>query len=367
MSEPTNSTISKSLGFFDYWLENRKKQFKNNYKELNPDLNNKEISAILTKDKRNIKQTPYIITAPSNPSYNFSSLIDNQGNPAELTDVKHFLDDYYNNNPKVTSGTVVDPNLSRDYVFFKNTPTFDEVFNGIIHANDFSAQEAKIKSILGEGYNPKKVYKELMQIRYDNRLSPNYKVDEGDLGMFQGHENIRKGKGMNSILHKVDKEKLLQLFNDVAYNDQQSENQDIAYAKKGKKLMPKRNVKKCGFGDSLRPAAKAASGLLPIVGTYQDYKTFKENPTWSNAGWLATSALGDVLTLTGVGAGAGAALKATKAARLANATADAANTIRKTSNVLDSMADAGKTLNKSIDLTQKARVGNDLINNYTNA
>lgn len=54
----------------------------------------------------------------------------------------------------------------------------------------------------------------------------------------------------------------------------------------------------------------AAMGMIPIVGTYQDYKKFRDNPTWGNFGWLAASAIGDALFFTG----AGAALKGIKAA-----------------------------------------------------
>lgn len=55
----------------------------------------------------------------------------------------------------------------------------------------------------------------------------------------------------------------------------------------------------------------AAMGMIPIVGTYQDYKKFRDNPTWGNFGWLAASAIGDALFFTG----AGAALKGIKAAK----------------------------------------------------
>ena len=73
-------------------------------------------------------------------------------------------------------------------------------------------------------------------------------------------------------------------------------------------------------------------------------KAFKENPTWGNAGWLALSALGDALTFTGIGAGAGTAIKAGRAARAANAAYDTVNAVRRTGNTLDAMADAGKAV-----------------------
>jgi hypothetical protein len=134
-------------------------------------------------------------------------------------------------------------------------------------------------------------------------------------------------------------------------------NDGTAYAKKGKKLIPKQKVGKFQnpsgplrskwdkANEYAAPVAKAASSFIPLVGTYQDYKAFKENPTWGNAGWLALSALGDALTLSGVGAGAGAAIKAGRAARVANAAYDTVNAVRRAGNALDTMADAGKAIN----------------------
>lgn len=67
-------------------------------------------------------------------------------------------------------------------------------------------------------------------------------------------------------------------------------------------------IPRCQAGATIKDAA---IGMIPIVGTYQDYKKFRDNPTWGNFGWLAASALGDALFFTG----AGAALKGIKAAR----------------------------------------------------
>lgn len=69
-------------------------------------------------------------------------------------------------------------------------------------------------------------------------------------------------------------------------------------------------IPRCQAGATIKDAA---IGIIPIVGTYQDYKKFRDNPTWGNFGWLAASALGDALFFTG----AGAALKGIKAARAA--------------------------------------------------
>lgn len=151
-------------------------------------------------------------------------------------------------------------------------------------------------------------------------------------------------------------------------------NSSTAFVKKGSKLVPKQKVGKFQnpsgplrskldkANEYAAPVAKAASSFIPLVGTYQDYKAFKENPTWGNAGWLALSALGDALTLSGIGAGAGTAIKAGRAARAANAAYDTVNAIRRTGDALDTMADAGK----AVDAAQKAKTSYDLINSYSN-
>lgn len=171
------------------------------------------------------------------------------------------------------------------------------------------------------------------------------------------------------------------LYNLISKNDNSNNNinplllnDDISYAKQGKKLIQKQTIGKFQnpagplrakwdkVNEYASPVAKAASSFIPLVGTYQDYKTFKENPTWGNAGWLALSALGDALTLTGVGAGAGTAIKAGRAARVANAAYDTVNAVRRTGDALDTMADAGK----AVDAVQKVKTSYDLTNSYIN-
>lgn len=118
------------------------------------------------------------------------------------------------------------------------------------------------------------------------------------------------------------------------------------------------------FKQKMLNAGKAASGFLPIVGTYQEFKNFKENPSWSNAGWLALSAASDALTLTGIGAGAGAAIKAGKAARIANKTADVVSAARKT-NAASNLAKTYNVANNLIDGTVKTRTGNNVIQQFS--
>lgn len=60
-----------------------------------------------------------------------------------------------------------------------------------------------------------------------------------------------------------------------------------------------------GWGD----AAKDAAGFLPIVGTLVDAYDFYKDPSWENAGWLAASALSDLVGARAAVKGARAAVK----------------------------------------------------------
>lgn len=60
-----------------------------------------------------------------------------------------------------------------------------------------------------------------------------------------------------------------------------------------------------GWGD----AAKDAAGFLPIVGTLVDAYDFHKDPSWENAGWLAASALSDLVGARAAVKGARAAVK----------------------------------------------------------
>lgn len=66
--------------------------------------------------------------------------------------------------------------------------------------------------------------------------------------------------------------------------------------------------------------------LLPVYGTVQSGKRFFKDPSWRGAGEFALDLVGDAALLTGVGAGAGAALKAAKAAKAAGVVAKTAKT-----------------------------------------
>ena len=66
--------------------------------------------------------------------------------------------------------------------------------------------------------------------------------------------------------------------------------------------------------------------LIPIYGTVQSGKRFFKNPSWKSAAEFGLDLFGDAALLTGVGAGAGAALKAAKVAKATGAVAKTAKT-----------------------------------------
>ena len=69
-------------------------------------------------------------------------------------------------------------------------------------------------------------------------------------------------------------------------------------------------------------------GLLPGVGTYQDYKEFEKNPNWKTGLSLGVSALGDAAMLTGAGALIKGISAANKARKILGTAGKAANVAR---------------------------------------
>lgn len=116
----------------------------------------------------------------------------------------------------------------------------------MVHAatNEYQIQQAAINEILGGSLyyktrtsnykdkyldDPSEVYSRLMQFRYDNKLTPNYKVTKKDL------ERWRKSKTVNgqNLINRYDDDVLLKLFNDVAMNNTDYSS-DVLFAANGK-------------------------------------------------------------------------------------------------------------------------------------
>lgn len=67
-------------------------------------------------------------------------------------------------------------------------------------------------------------------------------------------------------------------------------------------------------GTVLKTAGEIGKRLIPVYGTYLDWKDFAENPTFRNGALAAVSTVGDALTIFGVGSGIKAGVTAAKAA-----------------------------------------------------
>ena len=104
----------------------------------------------------------------------------------------------------------------------------------------------------------------------------------------------------------------------------------LKYAKGGKTCpaceAKKVEMKACGGKKAPKKYDGGWMELLPIYGTIQSGKRFFKDPSWRGAGEFALDLVGDAALLTGVGAGAGAALKAAKAAKAAGVVAKTAKT-----------------------------------------
>ena len=83
-------------------------------------------------------------------------------------------------------------------------------------------------------------------------------------------------------------------------------------------------------GGTVNPVLDAASYMIPIYGTYRSIKDAIAEPTWQNIGLAGASALGDALTVFGVGAGIKGGVAAARAGKVASSLSKAANTAHAT-------------------------------------
>ena len=95
----------------------------------------------------------------------------------------------------------------------------------------------KNKGIYNESYwdQDVEIYARLMQFRKDNNINPN------QIWTKQQIQDLRKNNNIKDydLLNRYDDDFLLFLFNDIAQNNQQN-NQDLFYAKNGNKLISKK-------------------------------------------------------------------------------------------------------------------------------
>jgi hypothetical protein len=102
--------------------------------------------------------------------------------------------------------------------------------------------------------------------------------------------------------------------------------------------------------------------MIPIVGTVKDVQNFIKNPNGANFGSMMLSGVGDLLTMTGIGAGPGMALKAIK-------TVDKLNDVKKISKSIRTLPGfhlkglaSGSVLEKSVSKSGKIHI--NAINDY---
>ena len=97
---------------------------------------------------------------------------------------------------------------------------------------------------------------------------------------------------------------------------------NLKYAKGGKTCPDcapnKVEIKKCGGKKAKKHQEGGMAELLPGVGTYYSGRRFFNNPSWKGAGEFGLNLAGDLLLLSGVGSGAGAAVKAANYANKAS-------------------------------------------------
>lgn len=92
-------------------------------------------------------------------------------------------------------------------------------------------------------------------------------------------------------------------------------------------------------GGTVNPVLGAASYMIPIYGTYRSIKDAIAEPTWQNIGLAGASALGDALTVFGVGAGIKSGVAGARAAKAARTLAKAADAAHATASNIARISD----------------------------
>lgn len=92
-------------------------------------------------------------------------------------------------------------------------------------------------------------------------------------------------------------------------------------------------------GGTVNPVLDAASYMIPIYGTYRSIKDAIAEPTWQNIGLAGASALGDALTVFGVGAGIKSGVAGARAAKAARTLAKAADAAHATASNIARISD----------------------------
>ena len=102
------------------------------------------------------------------------------------------------------------------------------------YENEFSSEQFEYLN------HPSEVYSRLMQFRINNNIDPNKTWSIQDIQQLRQDKNTKD----DNLINLYSDEFIQKLFNDVAYNNLNSNNQDTYYAKKGGYLSPVQRFKK---------------------------------------------------------------------------------------------------------------------------
>lgn len=225
-----NSQDNESIKWLANWLNNRRKQLYNNIIDTNTKVGYTYSKYNNKKDIRddgfdvettNYWNNPFLYLAGYNPkriqiNKAFYNQINNAASAPEIILNKDIPEYNYE-----TKGVYVEPNYfnnSGHYIAYAGNPKKRTKIHERTHAMNALPQERKIEQIIENKYkdkyydNSKEIYSRLMEFRYDNNLDPNKQITIDDL-------NNWKNKLKEFSLDRYDDNTLLQLFNDVAYNN----------------------------------------------------------------------------------------------------------------------------------------------------
>lgn len=249
------------MSFHQAWLNNRKSQmFENKFGQsvdsfqdkedeefvTKQDMVNNEINAQIDRAKK-YKEYTSINSIPEEVQYSTWAAYNEKFPDDKAQDYKSVFYGFPRN------GTLAQTDPSNKAIVYYNATGRLQNIHERTHALESSSplpqhyKIAKIQDNAGIKRNsyleqPKEVYARLMQFRHDASLQPNKKYTIDDI------KNLRKEFGKQEVngeqlLNRYSDDVLLQFLNDVAQN-KSNNNLDVAYARQGSKLIPKKRYGK---------------------------------------------------------------------------------------------------------------------------
>lgn len=145
--------------------------------------------------------------------------------------------------------------LSKPTMFGFGKPQEEVIGDYIYNGNDYKNKDVENNTYLD---NPKEIYSRLMEFRYDNNIKPDKVWDENDLNILRKQDNVKD----YDLLKRYNNNFLLHLFNNVAENKQNNQNQTIYMAKYGGQSKSRR---KCWIGAAIGAATSIGSGIMNMI------------------------------------------------------------------------------------------------------